>query len=262
MKPVSEHAALLVLQEEVLRQLQGMVSARFDAAKLCGGTALARCWLGHRVSFDLDFFLPEGFRARDLAIDMKKAGIDFATQQIVDDPRIANQLHGHVRIAGEVLNVSFIEDAYFDVFPAVERAFGALRVSTEAIDGLYHRKLRTVSGSAGEGAQVVGGRQKARDLFDLFVLATEYRPIQEFMAQLPYAFPQEAFANGLAGMPWFDLIDEFEQIRCDPKWNAAKDVAHVQNFLFAQIGALALPKQDEAPITAPPGRARKPGRAR
>jgi hypothetical protein len=62
-------------------------------------------------------------------------------------------LRGHVRIAGDALNVSFIEDAYFGVFPAVERAFGALRIGTETIDGLYHRQLCTVSGSAGKGAR-------------------------------------------------------------------------------------------------------------
>jgi len=62
---------------------------------LCGGTALSRCWLGHRVSYDLDFFLPEGFDARKMATALKDAGISFETRDIVDDLSKANQLHGY-----------------------------------------------------------------------------------------------------------------------------------------------------------------------
>ena len=38
-------------------------------------------------------------------------------------------------------------------------------------------------------------------------------------------------------MPWFDLLDELAELDCDPQWNAAKDVAFLQNALFGQIGA-------------------------
>ncbi len=48
--------ALYQLQEDVLERLQTMGDPQFEQAKLCGGTALARCWLDHRVSYDLDFF--------------------------------------------------------------------------------------------------------------------------------------------------------------------------------------------------------------
>lgn len=33
------------LQEAVLAGLQAMRDAQFNSAKLCGGTALSRCWL-------------------------------------------------------------------------------------------------------------------------------------------------------------------------------------------------------------------------
>ena len=112
------------LQEAVLVRLQSMNHPQLSVAKLCGGTALSRCWLGHRVSFDLDFFLPEGFKAGELAIAMKKTGIDFRTKDIVDDLKKANQLHGYVSHEGRLLKVSFVEDAYFTLFPAVEKSFG------------------------------------------------------------------------------------------------------------------------------------------
>src|ERR1035437_4026244 len=228
---------LYSLQEAVFARLLSMGDPQFGVAKLCGGTALARCWLEHRVSNNLDFFLPHGFKAAEIAVSLKNSGIAFETKDIVDDPRKANQLHGNVIHEGQRLKVSFVEDAYFTVFPVIQKKFGngQLVVRTEEIPGLYHRKLRTVAGSGAEG-----GRQKARDLFDLHVLSVEFMPIRRFIDSLPYAFPSDAFDNGLASMPWFDLMDELEEIVCAPKWNDAKDVAYLQDALFAQIGAASV----------------------
>ena len=228
---------LYALQEAVLLRLQKLPNSPLSVAKLCGGTALARCWLDHRVSFDLDFFFPVGFDAGQLAKKLKQTGIVFDVKGIVDDPKKANQLHGFIRHDGQLLNVSFVEDAYFEVFPAVSHAFGAALVRTEEVPGLYHRKLRTVSGAASEGEVVVGGRQKARDLFDLYVLSHRHQPIRKFIASLPYVFPSDAFDNGLASMPWFDLMDELSEIACNRRWVKAKDIGFLQSALLQQIGA-------------------------
>ncbi|MDD2884053.1 MAG: nucleotidyl transferase AbiEii/AbiGii toxin family protein [Dechloromonas sp.] len=231
---------LYPLQEAVLARLQAMGDPQFNQSKLCGGTALSRCWMGHRLSYDLDFFLPHGFKAADMAAALKKSGIAYETKDIVDDPRKANQLHGYVLHGGQRLKVSFVEDAYFETFPSVDMPFGSLTVRTEEIPGLYHRKLRTVAGSDAEGDSFEGGRQKARDLFDLHVLSSSFMPLRDFMAALPYSFPSDAFDNGLANMPWLELMDELGEIVCDPKWNRAKDVSFLQDALYAQIGASAV----------------------
>ncbi len=232
------------LQEDVLVRLQGMNDAQFSAAKLCGGTALDRCWLAHRMSWDLDFFLPGGFGAGRLAAALKAAAIEYETLDLVDSLDRANQLHGYVLHAGQRLKVSFVEDAYFDLFPAVEVPFGSATVKTEPVAGLYHRKLRTVSGATGAGDSVEGGRQKARDLFDLYVLSCAVMPLRPFIQSLPYAFPAAAFENGLAGMPWFDLMDELNEILCAPRWNEAKDIEFLQKALYREIGADTVPGND------------------
>lgn len=231
---------LYPLQEAVLASLQAMRDPQLSVAKLCGGTALSRCWLNHRLSYDLDFFLPHGFRAIDMSAAIKKSGIVYDTRDIVDDPRKANQLHGYAFLEGQELKVSFVEDAYFELFPAVEEKFGRLSVRTEEIPGLYHRKLRTVAGGGADGASFEGGRQTARDLFDLLVLSSSFMPIRKFADSLPYAFPSDAFDNGLANMPWFDLIDELAEIDCDPEWAGAKDMEFLQDALYEQIGARAI----------------------
>ena len=126
-------AELYRLQDAVLGLLQRMKDPQLAAAKLCGDTALSRCWLGHRVSYDLDFFLPEGFNAGRLAVALKRAGIDFEAKELVDDLDKANQLHGYVLLNGQRLKVSFMEDAYFPLFPVQEAAMGASTVRTEAV---------------------------------------------------------------------------------------------------------------------------------
>jgi len=253
---------LYPLQEAVMASLLAMNDPQMAQAKLCGGTALSRFWLNHRISHDLDFFLPHGFKALAMSMALKKAGIDYDTRDIVDDPRKANQLHGYVSHQGKSLKVSFVEDAYFDVFPAVEKRLGVSLVRTEEIPGLYHRKLRTVAGGGAEGDSFEGGRQKARDVFDLYVLSVAFKPIREFMASLPYGFPGDAFDNGLANMPWFDLMGELGEIACDGKWERAKDMSFLQESLFAQIGATAMVDElaKEPPPPKPTGPARRRGK--
>ena len=64
-------------------------------------------------------------------------------------------------------------------------------------------------------------------------------PLRPFMQSLPYPFPAAAFDNGLASMPWFELMDELGEIVCADEWLHAKDVAYLQNALYEQIGATA-----------------------
>lgn len=114
---------LYELQERTLSRLQAS-AAQLGNAKLCGGTALARCWLQHRVSCDLDFFLPHGFQAMQLALALKHHGTVFEVSDMVDDPHKANQLHGFVVHKEKRLKVSFIEDAFYDVYPGVQAKLG------------------------------------------------------------------------------------------------------------------------------------------
>jgi Nucleotidyl transferase AbiEii toxin, Type IV TA system len=231
----SKHSQLYPLQDAVFQQLQRMDDPQFNASKFCGGTALSRCWMQHRTSFDLDFFMPEGFKAQTLLSSFKKHGIHYDIKDLVTDSHKANQLHGFVRLSGQWLKVSFVEDAYFDVFPKVQRPFGNLSVQTESIDGLYHRKLRTIAGSASDGDVVVGGRQKARDLFDLYVLSKKHKPLPSFIASLPYTFPVDAFISGLSAIPWIDVCQELDEIECDQKWVSGKDVGVLSGHLYSEM---------------------------
>lgn len=234
--------------------------------KLCGGTAMSRFYLQHRISYDLDFFVPGGvgFSAQELAYSIaskvKILGLELAL-----DPIKADQLHFFVPIPdGDPIKISFVEDMYAAAFPPIPSnlVINGVIVQTESIQGLYHRKLRTIVGWADSDAVMPsGGRQTARDMFDLFVLSKTIKPLKPFIESLPYAFPLEAFTGGIAAMPWFEIAEELTETIAAPAWQYGREVSAVRDHLFSELGMIEIPpdlNDDEVEYRTPPARKRKP----
>ena len=180
---------------------------------LCGGTALARVYLHHRVSYDLDFFVEGAFDPDRLAVALARLGVVLEDVQMESGGRFVHQLVGFTAMHDVRLKVSFIEDSYAGMFPNARMLVGETPFRVEAMDGLYHRKLRTVSGS-GNGDRPTDGRQAARDLFDLFILDSVHS-IPQFVPAINRHganFPLKAFLAGLAAMPWIEMMDDFAQM--------------------------------------------------
>ena len=252
-------------QDVAMSLVMPHVGTAFDNAKLCGGTALSRFHLQHRLSYDLDFFVPVGFDAQAL-LNRLSAKVSIANLEISHDPIKADQLHFTVDVDGMPVKLSAVEDMYADFFPSIPSRLQGhqvrrIAIMTEGIDGLYHRKLRTVVGWADAAAErPTGGRQTARDLFDLFVLSQAHLPMLPFIEQLPFAFAMQAFQDGLANMPWFDLIPELEETVVSPQWQRGTDIEQLRNKLFADLGMTEFPGQDEQGDdvpAAPPSRKRR-----
>lgn len=203
-------------QEMFITNMGDIKPLGFDLM-LCGGTALARAYLHHRISYDLDFFVDGQFDPDRLAVALGKLGIKLDGVQIESGGRFVHQLVGFSPLGDVRLKVSFIEDSYAGMFPRMPMPFGQTSFMTESIEGLYHRKLRTVSGS-GNSDKPTDGRQAARDLFDLFMLDRMVHKIPAFVQEINQNganFPAKAFVAGLAAMPWIDMMDEFAQMEVD-----------------------------------------------
>jgi predicted nucleotidyltransferase component of viral defense system len=208
--------SLYLSQDKCLRILKDFKPFGLDII-LCGGTALARAYLQHRVSYDLDFFIDGTFDPERLAFELGKSGLLLEDTQTESRDRFVRQLIGYIQFKGIKLKVSFIEDSYAGMFPKGFIAIGGSGFTVESVEGLFHRKLRTVSGS-GNRDQPIDGRQTARDLFDLFMLDCTIQEIPRFVKTINKQganFPEKAFLAGLAAMPWIDMMDEFEQIDFD-----------------------------------------------
>lgn len=208
--------SLYQAQDQCLKRLKGIKPLGFSMI-LCGGTALARAYLHHRVSYDLDFFIDGTFDPDRLAFELGKSGLVLQNIQTESRDRYVRQLVAYTEINGIKLKVTFIEDSYVGMFPSRLISIGESAFKVESIEGLFHRKLRTVSGS-GYDDRPRDGRQTARDLFDLFMLDMTTQKIPNFVKVINRQganFPEKAFLAGLAAMPWIDMMDEFEQIDFD-----------------------------------------------
>lgn len=185
---------------------------------LAGGTALARCYLNHRISYDLDFFVGQDFLPERLARMLGAQGVILSDLHIESDGKWTSQLHAQTNIDGETIKISFIADIYEGMWKKVTID----QIITEEIGGLYHRKLRTISGNRTHESSHQGGRQTARDLFDLFVLHKEIKAIHTFIDEANHHganFPIDAFSANVISMPWMDLISDFENLERLPPFD-------------------------------------------
>lgn len=167
-------------QDQVISKISAFANTIDDSdfLILAGGTALSRYCLNHRVSYDLDYFVNHDFSPDWMFSHLRKHGLHFTETARENRAAFATQLIGVCRLDNEEIKVSFVEDVFSGMFDACE----INNVHTETIEGLYHRKLRTITGTGETVSYIVGkrnagGRQKARDLFDLLVLHDVVQPI-------------------------------------------------------------------------------------
>ena len=224
-------------QETLLKHL--LYHDFFDGkTKLCGGTSLARSYLEHRVSYDLDFFLKDTFDPKDITKKIQDMGLKPIPLEWTIDHLKANQWHGHITVpkTNNTVKVSFVEDEYFDVYPLIPTKINDMDIPGEDILGLYHRKLLTVSHTTENGLSE-RGRQKARDLYDLWCLSRKIMPIVDLVEQLPYSYNINSFVDGLDCMEWMNIIDEMDQIIPlgeYEKWS--RDIGDIRRDLYLSAG--------------------------
>lgn len=175
---------IISARNEVLKQLANKLGGFY----LAGGTALSLVYFQHRESYDLDFFTK----------DFSKAKIEILMSGLSEDIGLKVRLEGEVDRKGlarmlvysliidenKSLKIDFIED--------VNRILEPLRI----VDGvpvlskqdIYFRKILTACGSMsaidslGRGV-FIGGRQEAKDFFDLYYLSKTYMSLSDFAAK-------------------------------------------------------------------------------
>jgi hypothetical protein len=206
------------LQEKIWRSVfENEKKLGLSGTLLCGGTALARFYLDHRISYDLDFFTPSRFDPEALLVRLGKSGINIKDPVMETRTSFCRQLTGLADVGGQPIKIDFVEDISEGMFDSAE-INGA---RTEVIGGLYHRKIRTVSGLYLKDGRIGGGRQTARDLFDLYVLSQSVEPLSGFVDQINRHganIPVEGLRKGILGMPWIDLMDDFDELEKHAQW--------------------------------------------
>lgn len=214
---MKQNTLLFKAQDDFLLKLSAITTQLQQVAGkviLCGGTALAREYLHHRVSYDLDFFTENRFDLERLLTILGKSGFNLKNAQL-ESGKFVSQCFGIWDYQNLHLKISFIEDSFPGMFKTQAITFTQTSIMTEEIEGLYHRKLRTITGLT-QSDTPTDGRQTARDLYDLYVLDQTIITIPKFIEninKLGANFPAKAFSSGMGSMVWFGgLIEEFIEI--------------------------------------------------
>lgn len=160
---------------------------------LAGGTALELYYLNHRFSVDLDFFSPR-YDIKEIGKIISSAQEVFGSKIILENEFImagkAKVRFYTVNIKDTVrpLKIDFVEDVLLE--KPVIRKFK--KVPVYSARDIYYQKIVAVSGIALQideiGRQVVMGRRKSRDVFDVYILSKEIKPLAEFLKGIPQNF--------------------------------------------------------------------------
>lgn len=220
-------AKLYAAQDELLLLLSPFLSD-FPEIRLSGGTVLAREWFQHRISFDLDFFVPQNFSLEELQSNLKKTG--FSTQRQCFGNDIYAQLFGSYEISGQRIDVSFIQDRFHHLFQPINGKI--LKTRIEEPLAIYHRKASIIIGLCPEYAN---GRSRARDLFDLYVLSKRIMPIEKFVSQTWGEHVISNFFEGLSNVDTLQILQD-KQISAFPEWEIADDGIKALDLVMQDIG--------------------------
>ncbi len=161
---------------------------QLDDFYLAGGTALSMFYFQHRESFDLDFFTRKFKRQNVTNIAdhlSKKSGwpIELIGEQTKKDLIGVAIYMVHID-AEKKCKLDFVED-YIEPMNPLKRVDG---INILSLEDIYLRKIYTIAGQISSvndiGQSVVlGGRQEAKDFFDVYCLSTITMPLSQFVSQ-------------------------------------------------------------------------------
>lgn len=196
---------LLQSQDKILAALGGHLSPFY----LAGGTALAKFYFQHRDSYDLDFF------TQTYSIAQVDAIVNLLIKQTGKKMKLIQESHkeGFAKLrvyeliftANTVLKIDFVEDFVPLINPL--KAVDGIRVLS--LDDIYLRKIYAVSGTFPVIAKTgrkhfLGGRQEAKDFFDLYQLSSTYRRLSEFSLKHCHDLQKEALVR------WYQIYNRLE----------------------------------------------------
>ncbi len=197
-----ENKKRIVLINEVLNTLAGRVEKFY----LSGGTALSHFYFRHRLSFDLDFFTQEFSpkSIRKIIEDLREeSGKKIELVKEENNPDMAKMMVFMILFSkGLEIRLDFVEDFLKLLKPL--NIFNGIPVLS--LEDIYLRKIYAVAGARiglnSIGRKVVsGGREEAKDFYDLYYLSTTSVLLSNFAFQ----YCDEIRREGL--IRWFRTYD-------------------------------------------------------
>jgi hypothetical protein len=176
-----------VLNEEQLKGLKSLGTwTSQQQFYLAGGTAVA-LYYGHRHSLDLDWFTSQPLGdALQLAETLRLNDIDFIT---------ARTSPGGLQGTLDSVWISFLEFHYPMLQPLVE--WKEMSCQVAGLDDLACMKLAAIA-----------QRGSRKDFYDLYMLASQHRPLAEMLPLYRQKFMLSDITPLLYGLTYFDDAEE------------------------------------------------------
>ncbi len=227
---------------EIRGKVLKIMAGKLEGFYLAGGTALSVYYFQHRESFDLDFFTKDFLRPKIeelMSALSKDIGLDVELIGEQDKQGYVRMMIYSLKIDVDlVLKIDFVEDVYKLVEP-LKQIDG---IPVLSIQDIYFRKILTSCGSIGKMDTVgrmkfAGGRQEAKDFFDLFYLSNTYMPLSKFVQRYCQQSQKESI------IVWFRTYDRFEiksgltEIITDKKISFQEMESHFKNEVGKIISA-------------------------
>lgn len=168
-------------QNKLLKALSGKINEFY----LGGGTALSLYYFHHRNSLDLDFFTADLNKKRLNTI------IQLISSIFKSQPKLIGQSSGKNKVKifvyslafhkKQELKIDFIED-YLNLINPVRSING---INVLSLEDIYLRKIYAITGTIIETDSIgrklaKGGRQEAKDFYDLFCLSQIFMKLSNF----------------------------------------------------------------------------------
>lgn len=169
-------------QNRIISALEG----KMDNFYLAGGTALSLVYFNHRLSDDLDFFTQEfhAQRVREIIKYLKEStgkSIILTGENLSQSS--AEMMVYNIEVSKSVfLKIDFVRD----VLPLLKPVKPYKCIKVLSIEDIYLRKIFAVSGLPAKTDEIgrrkfIGGRQEAKDLFDIYFLSKEFLKLSDFV---------------------------------------------------------------------------------
>lgn len=172
---------------KLLEKALSILSGQIDGFYLAGGTPLSVYYFNHRESYDLDFFTVDYSRKKiekitSILDNAFKVKMELEEEQNKTD-RARYQIY-RIKVGSSSVKIDFVED----VFPLLKPLRNVDGIPVLNIEDIYIRKIYATCGISEKidlaGKQIFkGGRQEAKDYFDLYFLSTTFMPLSEFAAK-------------------------------------------------------------------------------
>lgn len=228
--------ALFNAQKQILR----VVASSHSNVYLVGGTALAIRYK-HRYSEDLDFFTQRWTKALHRTLAKRITAATGFPAKLIAEQRKPGQagvaFYNFQITAKDLLKVDVIED-----FDRLLHPVGSDGIAS--LDDIYLRKLRAVIGWRGKrsptGQELSGGREEAKDLYDLWYLSAHHAPLHEWF---PAHFGREDYARLTH---WLQTMTRqettFALLDVAPGCDTKRIIRHLEDQIYDRLNRVYVPQ--------------------